>query len=843
MKNYLYLLFAQQRFFWKIRNFTSKLFFKFRVKKISLKEHIESNKKGYGYFQKILKLSQNPMFIALLVAIIMQLTNFAIKPYVLKIKDYIKDNLFISFSEIQPSDYVTFLVIIATIGGVFIGLHYAGMSTLNGSLYSKLPSKVRNLLIQEKFGNIYIKFLSHLAYLSLILIAFRLYGFEHIYIVPFVMSIGVGVAIYAFVDLGKRVFYLFDPTNLSTVIFDNFFIALDNVKKGALYAEDNSFQSHNHNIARENIDTLTMLLTLAKEESKLSADSLVKLQRELLENLIFYQNTKQKIPSKSLWYEQKFKHKDWYRIDDSTTNIYYNSGVTPNADIVYDYFWVENRILPIIMDGIRENFENRRFDVVKKLLDSFLQYIEFMVHLEEIEFVIEQTEKLQKIVIEVIKEKKFDKNELEILGVFDSIMNIPILILVIFYKNINRYTYEKISYKLKNDNDKFDLYMLPELEILMKKLNYEYEIEGKKISPHWYQLEIMMLSVSKRFISNIHLIVSILEKIYKSTYRELDDIKYSYFKALILAKEWEYLKKINYQFCKIEDVLKEYKLEQKISTLNWKTIELNVIKDELKDREEKLLTNMSKNTLLAKEKTDDYPDFAGQFLHIMGEQLIDALCNNNSDIFTKIFPLYFMASLIKSEKLKPTSNNQNWVIEHELRVAITPVIDLIDISGYAKLLSKYYEDEVYWKTVKITWDNYLKNQKIEAKYFSFVIDLYESFIGIPHRSVNRMGWKQKIEKLFEKIPSKEFYRTIDGIAIYSPIIIIKHKNPLVRIFARRNFSGSFYDGIDIFISYFFRRLTNFKKLNFGRKNYKDLEKAVEHEKAFYKKYMKENDEK
>ena len=840
MKNYLYLLFAQQRFFWKVRNLISKLFFKLRVKKISSKKSIESNKKGYGYFQKILKLSQSPMFLALLVAVIMQLTNFVIKPYVLKIKEYIEANLFISFSEIQPSDYVTFLVIIATIGGVFIGLHYAGMSTLNGSLYSKLPTKVRNLLIQEKFGNIYIKFLSHLAYLALILIAFRLYGFEHIYIVPFVMSIGVGVAIYAFVDLGKRVFYLFDPTNLSPVIFDNFFTALDNVKKGALYAEDNSFQHHNHNLARENIDTLSMLLTLAKEESKLSADSLVNLQQELLDNLIFYQKDKQKIPSKSLWYEQKYKHKDWYRIDDTTTNIYYNSGVIPNADVVYDYFWVENRILPIIMDGIRENFENGRFDVVKKLLDSFLKYIELMVHMEEIEFSIEQTEKLQKIVVEVIKEKQFDKSELEILGIFDSIMHIPIVILVTFYDNIDRYSYKNIS----DDNYQFDSYILPELEILIKKLSYENKIEGKNISPHWYQLEIIMLSVSKRFINNIHLIISLLERIYQTTYKELDDIKYAYFKALILAKEWEYLNKTNYQFYKIEDILKEYKAKQKISTLNWKTIELNVIRDKLKDKEENLLVNMSKNSLLVEKKTDEYPDFAGQFLHIMGEQLIDALCSNNSDIFQKVFPLYFMASLIKYEKLKPSSNNQDWVIEHEFRVAVTPVIDLIDISGYAKLLSKYYEDEVYWDTVKITWDTYFKCQKIEAEYFSFVIASYESFIGISHRSVNRMGWKQKIEKLFKNLASKEFYRTVDGTAIFSPIIIVEHKNPLVRIFSLRGDLGyNSYDGIDIFISYFFKKLKNSKKLDFGKKNYKDLEKAVEHEKDFYKKYMKENDEK
>ena len=764
------------------------------------------------------------------------------------------EKLLIDFSEVSSSDYVTFLVIIATVGGVFIGLHYAGMSTLNGSLYSKLPTKVRNLLIQEKFGNIYIDFLSFLTYVAIILIVFRLYGFECIYIVPFVMSIGVGVAIYAFVDLGKRVFYLFDPTILSSVVFDNFFSTLDNVKKGALYYSDNSFQQHNHNLARENIDTLVVLLTLAKEESQLSADSLVRLQEDLMGHLTYYQAIKHKIPSNSLWYEQRYKHKDWYKIDDSTTNIYYQTASLPQADVVYDYFWVENRVLSILIDGISVNLKNKRFDVVKRLLNSYLLYLEQMVVMEEFEFSIEQTDKLITMIIGAIKEKESDKNELEILGIFEMILSMPIAILIAFFSNIDKYSYESTSKKLKlidwNIKESlydcsFDSYLLPELEELFKKLQYEHKIEDRVVSSHWYQLEIIMLFVSKRFIKNINLLVSIFQKIYKNTYDELDDLKHAYFKASILAKEWEYLNKLQYQFFKIEDILQEYRSKRKIATLNWRSIDIDMIKTRLKDIEKEILFDMSKSSFLVTDKTNNYPDFGGMFLHIIGEGLIDALCNNDIEMFEKIFPLYFYEAIIKFEMLKPSHDNQQWVVEQEFKVAVTPVIDLMEISGYAKLLCAYFNDERYWETVTSTWDKYLENQKeLKPEFFASLISFNERGFGIPHRSANRIRWQQKIESLFDCLPTKEFYRTKDGFGLLSPIIIIEHDSPLVRVFAEKSALGrySFYDGIDIFITYYIKNLDNTNKLSFGRRDHRDLEDKIEHEKSYYQKYMEENNE-
>lgn len=117
MKNYLYFLLAQKSFFWKMKNSIFKYIFALKVTIFSTKTKIKAHKDNYELLQSIFKITQSSMFIALFSAIVLQLTNYIFKPYVGYIKNFIDQKLLISLIGVNSSDYVTFLVIIATIGG------------------------------------------------------------------------------------------------------------------------------------------------------------------------------------------------------------------------------------------------------------------------------------------------------------------------------------------------------------------------------------------------------------------------------------------------------------------------------------------------------------------------------------------------------------------------------------------------------------------------------------------------------------------------------------------------------------------------------------------------------
>jgi len=850
MKNYLYLLFAQKELFWKIKNYLAKKLFDKKVQVFTIKKNIAEKKQDYSYFQSIIQMTQSSIFLALATAILLQLTNDSVHEALRIIKPYVLDYIPSIFGAVNEGDYTSFLLSIAAVGGVFIGLHYAGMSTLNGALYSSLPNNIRNLLIQERSGNVYIKFLSFLTYLSFVLASFKVTGLEHIYLVPFLIVISMGIAIFAFVNLGKNIFSLFDPTILSPIIFDGITRNIKDIQVGSVYIHDQSIQKYNNRIVKEQIDALLTLFSIAKKESTLSGVSLVALSKDTINFLIKYQYMKQAIPPKSLWYEEKYSHKDWYKMSDTVTSTSYSTATTPRADVIYDYFWIENKVMPLITQAIRINIENKNFDMVQNLLYYFSQYLHHIVYTSNVSYAYEQINILKLVLVDIIENEKDTEEKLYRMGLLDVVMNMPLELMLTFYESIEQYSYEVISQTIKDINwlDKSDIYshklnsyMFPELEWLSEKLLYESKLEDRIITPHWYQLEIIMRVISARFIENITLFTINSNSIYSDTVKELSN---PYYKATILAKQLEFLNKLNYQFYKIEKLLNEYISERKIDGLSWSTFDLDTTKSTLQFSKRELLKEISKTGVLIgfKEREKDYPDFFGQFLHITGESLIDALLDNDLDLFKEIFPQYFYASLIIYDKLKPSGSAVDWRVENEIKIAASPIMDLIDLSGYAKLFAEYHQEDNYWLVVKSTWDEYFNNTELSAppEFFAVMISVVESDFSLGHRTMNRTRWLQEIEHKLKKLDRREVYEKSRGrMGSLMSQTLISHVSALVRFFSKSDY-GTGYDGTDIFIEYYLKYLSYPENITFGRRDRKDLSRSLQLELEFYKKQQIED---
>jgi hypothetical protein len=84
----------------------------------------------------------------------------------------------------EDGDYATLLATISGIGGVFIGLYYAGVTTVGSSIYAKVPNNVRDLLAREQVGNAYMRYLAFLTFLSLTLLGLKVLGMPRIRIAP-----------------------------------------------------------------------------------------------------------------------------------------------------------------------------------------------------------------------------------------------------------------------------------------------------------------------------------------------------------------------------------------------------------------------------------------------------------------------------------------------------------------------------------------------------------------------------------------------------------------------------------------------------------------------------------
>ena len=205
MKNNLFLYLSQTRVFWWLRAAMVRVSLWIETKVFGFRYNLKEEKSNYQSLRYLFRITQKPLLVALGFAAILQYVDPYLLPYFKKAGISIPDD----------GDYVTFLATVSGIGGVFIGLYYAGISAVGVAIYATVPNNIRELLAYERRGNVYMRFLAFLTFLGLILIALRLLGQPRLYVaIPFV-TIFAGVGIISFVKLGQQAFNLFDPTTLS----------------------------------------------------------------------------------------------------------------------------------------------------------------------------------------------------------------------------------------------------------------------------------------------------------------------------------------------------------------------------------------------------------------------------------------------------------------------------------------------------------------------------------------------------------------------------------------------------------------------------------------------------
>ena len=207
------------------------------------------------------------------------------------------------------------------------------------------------------------------------------------------------------------------------------------------------------------------------------------------------------------------------------------------------------------------------------------------------------------------------------------------------------------------------------------------------------------------------------------------------------------------------------------------------------------------------------------------------MCENDCDMVDALFKSYFYGSSLQFEQLKPKEVKLDRQSQNDLKIAVAPLLDLMEISGYAYLLSDYHDTPRLKETIVKTWDEHLDQDSPQPRlqFLAAAVSLTESAFEIAHRSINRTRWKQMIQRLLEELERQEIPPEPGIRHTYSPPETVAiHKSPLVRIFARDGFLGFSYhgDGIDIFRAKYVRQREDGKNLDFGSRQNRDITEDI-----------------
>lgn len=823
------LWFSEFRVFWRLRVLLRRVAF-LLARRIWTTSAAEQ---AYGdearLFAQFVRLTLGQLSLAVVATLMLQTVELALVPHI--------ESLHGGWEPPEPQVYTPWLLAVAQIGGVFLALYFTALTAAAAAIYSQVPEHIRNLLAEEPVGNVYIKLLTFTTFTPLCLVALTAFGLLPLRTAVPALVLLSGVGIMAFAKLGHRAFDLFSVIRLSRSAFANFWRALARAQATSFRWNDPPFQNHAHKQGAAALRDLVTFAEICAKTETLKGKPLLDLTVESLRALNYYQQQKTSIPTKSLWYQQQLRQKEWYLTPDWALSVAQQMGMPLSPEQAANHWWVEEEVEGMCLTSLRTFIKDSRLDLTAQVINATHSYATTLATNGDLGRVL----KFCSAMISACRAFRArlsatdgpPADQVNRVAIAERLAALLTSTVVAFTNGLPTRSTESSRMRLAKTNIRrhgsvytqgFTVPQLEELECGIHRLSFERAAEGHEVTPAWY-LRSMLAHVNVVTISSgaTEIISSAAD-----TFTQLEDLfrNNQWAVAAVLSTELEFWSRLlNHNVGVIVSSYADQGTARVLTDSNWPVMEEQPLRERASKSRFDVITRAATllATLFATERPDGVPDYRGQFSDTIAQTVFDAIIDNNSDIVARLFPRLFTASLFLFEQLKPTEISSDIWAEQKLQIAAAPILDISELSGYAQLVSEIHRNPAIWVPVQQTWESFFKSSPTALRWLAAIIGYGEPQFALPHRSTIRTTWQMRVRDLFAGIARQTFDRLgprLSGVEV-------NHESPLVRVCAR----NSFADGLDIFVDAFLRNNPGAKELDWGRRAHTRLDQQLRREAA------------
>ncbi len=488
--------------YWRLKRAGELIRFQFKKRRFKVRSFLRGTIESTSIFGQVVRV----ISWRLVFSIILVFAFFLLDHVVLRWRPaWISTWLHLSLQKDAQRDFLT------TLGGAaaaFLALYFTAISVVVSTAYARTPGTIRSLIIWEEVGSVYFRILAQFAGVVTVMLAALAFGYQIGPLSTLLAGFLCLFSIFGFVVLGARSFAYFDRSALVDLLNRRILREIEAVTPIGYQWTDQSFQSHHQRQAEQLLGGYSDLVTTASEKEKLHGKGLVELGRGLLVVLSVYAKDKIRIPSSSFWFRRIYRHKNWLLTSYHELEIALATGTVVQPDSVSDLMWLETdtaRILRQIFDEL---------SVRKESTDIMALATSFQSHIGRMGECLAVSEALQ-IFKEVAPTLRTHAARLEIGHTKDmtKVMDrLPIAelyavalinLLLGLSRELERLNPTSLGKIIGSTNPlrPETLYtgaMLPrkiieELEFVRDRLEFEFRIEGKILTPLWFQTEMAAL--------------------------------------------------------------------------------------------------------------------------------------------------------------------------------------------------------------------------------------------------------------------------------------------------------------------------------------------------------------
>jgi hypothetical protein len=517
---------------------------------------------------------------------------------------------------------------------------------------------------------------------------------------------------------------------------------------------------------------------------------------------------------------------------------------------VPEYNWLENRLEPIPLKCFELNVNRKRLDNVRDLLSGVDAYIADLALTGNVRGAVLLAQKIQSIYQQVgsgsAPAAEEENERTEDVGMADAVCFLPLRALVAYRSGLEQRTPELTKKRIEGLrwHDPRSLYMsgfvteeLRQLEWLLPRIRVESDVEGTIQTPVWYQQDLVSKSEAESLSESVGAIIEGGSKFFQDWSDRLIKASRVWQSAAVLSRYLEYLNKVEHHLAFFKIYADSLKATRHLMDLPWPDLRPELWHETARKMRDKLGFTIANHILLLSisQKPEGVPDYLGQFIHETGENLFNSLLERRSGEVQALIKPYLAGALVLFEKMKPPTPKFDVWTEQTLQIAAAPVLDILELSGYGKLLAELHADQQLWAAVSSVWDQFLQKNPDTLPWLAAIITGGTPRFQIPHRGLVRTNWSIRVQQELDKLPRRRSLR--GGVGGIFGSDIVTHPSPLVRYSAKYRF----YKGRDIFATLYLAKQPSADGLEWGREA-RDLGESLRREEERYRE-MGEQDEK
>ncbi|ODS05051.1 hypothetical protein [Vibrio scophthalmi] len=678
------------------------------------------------------------------------------------IEDYIRSNssLLVPLSKEQIKFNIDQLRLYAQMLTAIFSIYFATIGIILSTGYTKLRRDIIQLLVNEQVGNVYSRLLVFSAIFCLCATTFESFGLKPSFLVYAIGTLLTAISSLTLFPLGQRLFNFFDLNQLArSEVLPRI---VRNIENAAKSSDSISLANHHSKKALLAFKQFCYIDNQVKTDTSRLSDNLPALSRDYSELLQYYLSEKHKINHQSYWFPRRKKHEQWFLAGDfATHNALQTSSQLATKEEIH-YQWLENDITERLAQHIELAFETGDLKLGLELLGKLSSRINVYANQLQFEIGIREIQRVQKIIetaFSVIPQVSNDEEMKLLVAIADMWAALGSSLCLETLRRMITFEKELAQFFINDIWTKKSLQSLPallqvELAFIVKFINFENNIEGKRLSKPKFVQQLAVQSLLRHYAKTLQEVIEFHTVVIPSFIASLEKMKMTEAATQVILASLHNYWKLPRWFDSISELIDRYNTLEHHSEKEYafQKIDIKKMNEQLISSREKAIEMLSQPNIVEhifkNEYNDELPDHFGHVYFQLAEACIEALEENSPIRFNRTFPM-FMAMAFQASDSKFIDKNLELNDEYRLHLISSVFKDIMSILGIAILYSAYFDNSSLSMTAIDQFNSRIENTPNKKLYLKRMVILSESqdfsFSASP-RDRFRLNWKMSFEQ-------------------------------------------------------------------------------------------------